>query len=292
MDVYSERRLGDRGVGRVAYGAMWLSLEPDRPDPDAAIAVLHAALDAGVRLIDTADAYALDATELGHNERLVREGVRTWGGPRDAVVVATKGGHVRDSAGGWALDGSREYLLRSCARSMEALDAGTIDLYFLHRPDPARPLEESVTALADLQQRGWIRRVGLSNVDTDQLERARRIVRVDAVSNEFSPRYRASDDQIRWCERNAALFLAWRPLGGINERGAAYDAFHEIAAERGVSPQEVTAAWLARRSRCMLPLFGATRAATIRQTASATTLALSAGEVRRLDATRPTNRAS
>src|SRR5215213_6311053 len=161
------RKLGDAEVFPIGLGAMQMSID-GRPDEAQSIRTIHAALDAGVNLIDTADAYALDESEVGHNERLVAKALR---GRREEVVVATKGGHVRRGRA-WGLDGSPAHLRAACEASLRALGTDRIDLYQYHRPDPEVPFAESVGALKELQDEGKLRWIGLSNVDVAQLEEA------------------------------------------------------------------------------------------------------------------------
>ncbi|MFC7572032.1 aldo/keto reductase [Klenkia terrae] len=161
---------------------------PQRPSAEAAEAVVHAALDAGVTLIDTADAYCLDDTEVGHNERTVAAAVRSWGGTDD-VLIATKGGHTRPGGTEWGLDGSPEYLERACDASLQALGVDAIGLYQFHRPDPQTPWADSMGALKDLYDAGKVRMVGVSNADIGQIDEARAICgdAFVSVQNQFSP---------------------------------------------------------------------------------------------------------
>src|SRR6478752_6225354 len=154
----------------LGMGCMRLSTEPDR-DPDAAIAVLHAAFDAGITFFDTANAYCRDATETGHNERLLSRALATWTGDRSRIVVATKGGLTRPQ-GHWVEDGRARALVSSCEASRRALGVERIQLYQLHAPDPRTPLSTSVRALAELQRDGLIASVGLCNVNVGQIDEA------------------------------------------------------------------------------------------------------------------------
>ena len=151
---------GAPDVAVVGLGGMHLSIA-DRPDEATALRVIHATLDAGATILDTADVYCLDDADLGHNERLIAKALRTWGGRRDAVVVATKGGMTRPG-GRWERNGRPEHLRRACDRSLKALETERIDLYQLHAPDPEVPLIESVGALVELQRAGKIRWIGVS----------------------------------------------------------------------------------------------------------------------------------
>jgi aryl-alcohol dehydrogenase-like predicted oxidoreductase len=225
-----------RDFGRVALGAMPLSTS-GRPGRDDAIRALHIALDAGVRVVDTADAYCLDRADTGHNEILVAEGLAAWDGPREEVFVATKGGHVRDEDGRWLVDGRREHLLDAAERSRDRLGVETIALYQWHRPDPSVPLEESMEAIAALLAAGVVANAGVSNLDVEQLERATAIAPIVSVQNELSPYEGDSWDVVRWCEEHQVTFLAWGPLGGAGRaksvgRDAATRAFGEVADRR------------------------------------------------------------
>jgi aryl-alcohol dehydrogenase-like predicted oxidoreductase len=279
-DRMPSRRIGGYPVSAIGFGAMWLSLGDRRPDRRHAIQTVHAALDAGIRLIDTADAYCLDATELGHNERLVAEALSSWPGDSDEVLVATKGGHVRDTEGGWGLNGRPEYLRLACERSLRALGVEAIGLYQYHRPDPETPWEDTMGALAELRREGKIRLVGVSNADEGQIRTAVRICDLAAVQNEFSPGFRSSATELRLCDELGIAFLPWRPLGGIDPDGP----FAAIAGERGVSPQRVALAWELAQAEVVVPIPGATRPSTIRDSAAAADLELTAAELRRLDA--------
>src|SRR5919202_6067344 len=164
------RKLADASVFPIGLGAMPMSLR-GRPEEERSIRTIHAALDAGVNLIDTADAYALDEHDVGHNERLIAKALR---GRRDGVIVATKGGHTR-RGDAWEVDGSPAHLRAACEASLKALETDRIDLYQYHRPDPDVPYAESVGTLKELQNEGKVRWIGISNADTDQIEEARSI---------------------------------------------------------------------------------------------------------------------
>ena len=194
MTTMPTRRLGGLEVGAVGLGEMPMSLA-GRPDEPRAVRTIHAALDAGVTLIDTADAYCRDESDFGHGERLVAKALAAWSGDRDRVLVATKGGHTRPR-GDWGLDGRPEYLRQACEASLRALGVEAIGLYQFHRPDPKVPFAESVGAMAELKAAGKVRLVGLSNVSFDQIRQARQLVEVASVQNEFSPRFRRSEGEL------------------------------------------------------------------------------------------------
>jgi aryl-alcohol dehydrogenase-like predicted oxidoreductase len=284
MTTMPTRRLGGLQVSAIGLGEMPLSLA-GRPDEARSIRTVHAALDAGVTLIDTADAYCRDGSELGHGERLVATALAAWPGDRDRVLVATKGGHTRPGRE-WGLDGRPEYLRQACEASLRRLGVEVIGLYQFHRPDPKVPFAESVGALAELKAAGKVRLVGLSNVSVDQIRQAREIVEVASVQNEFSPRFRRSEGELAWCAANRIAFLPWSPLGGIGrgrDLGGRHRAFAEVAEAHGVSPQQVALAWELAKAPVVIPIPGASRPETITDSAAAAGLRLSADELARLD---------
>lgn len=279
------RRIGDVAVHPIGLGEMPLSVE-GRPDRARAIRTIHAALDAGVRLIDTADAYALGAGDFGHGEELVAEALAAWSGDADEVLVATKGGHTRPAGDAWGLDGRPEYLKAACEASLRRLGVEAIGLYQHHRPDPEVPYEETIGALRDLRDEGKIRFAGISNANVEQIDVARSIVDVAAVQNELSPAFRSSEPELRRCAELGIAFLPWSPLGGIGKAGrvAGQAAFAELAAQRDVSPQRVCLAWLLAKAPVVVPIPGSSRPETIRDSAAAAELELTPDEVARLDA--------
>ncbi len=279
-----QRRLGDLTVGAIGLGAMPMSTPP-YPDEQRSLRTIAAALDAGVTLIDTADAYCAGPEDIGHNERLVAKALRQ--ARRDDVLVATKGGHVRTSDGGWDLDGRPEHLRRACEASLRALGVAAIDLYQFHRPDPKVPWAESVGALEDLHREGKVLRVGVSNADPDQIREAASVTRLVSVQNELSPRFRSSEPEVAVCAQVGVAFLPWSPLGGMGSAaglGSQHGAFGEVARERGVSPQQVCLAWLLAKGEHVVPIPGASRPESIVDSAAAADVVLSPDEVARLDA--------
>ncbi|MFR9673638.1 aldo/keto reductase [Streptomyces sp. TR06-5] len=280
------RRIGDVEVGAIGLGAMPLSVE-GRPDEERGLATVHAALEAGVTLIDTADAYFARADGPGHNESLVAKALGSHSRGNE-VLVATKGGHTRPD-GAWGLDGSPEYLRRACEASLARLGVESIGLYQFHRPDPEVPYAESVGALSELHDEGKIRAAGISNADPDQIRLAHDILgsALVAVQNQFSPSFRSSEPELELCDRLGIAFLPWSPLGGISraaELGSAYAPFARIAETHGVSPQQVCLAWMLAKSPMVVPIPGASRPGTIRDSAAAADLRLTADEIAALDA--------
>jgi aryl-alcohol dehydrogenase-like predicted oxidoreductase len=284
MTTMPTRRLGGLQVSAIGLGEMPLSLA-GRPDEAQAVRTIHAALDAGVTLIDTADSYCRDQSDFGHGERLVAKALAAWPGDRDRVLVATKGGHTRPG-GSWELDGRPEYLRQACEASLQRLGVEAIGLYQFHRPDPRVPFVESVEAVAELKAAGKVRLVGLSNVSIDQIGQARELVEVASVQNEFSPRFRRSEGELAWCAANRIAFLPWSPLGGIGrgrDLGGRHRAFAEVAEAHGVSPQQVALAWELAKAPVVIPIPGSSRPETILDSVAATTLRLTNDELARLD---------
>jgi aryl-alcohol dehydrogenase-like predicted oxidoreductase len=284
-----QRSIGNDTVGRVSVGAiglgaMPLSTKEPRPSPADAEAVVHAALDAGVSLIDTADAYSQDEAEFGHNEELVANALRSYG--RADVLVATKGGHTR-SGRDWGLDGSPSYLRRACEASLRRLHVDAIGLYQLHRPDRDTPWEESMGALRSLVDDGLVRMVGISNANIAQIDSAREIVGTALVSvqNQFSPGYRSSAGELAHCAAVGLAWLPWSPFGGVSAAGsldAAAPAFAEVAAELGVSVYQVTLAWHLAQADVVIPIPGASRPESIIDSAAAADLKLTPEQLGRL----------
>ena len=272
------RKLADASVFPIGLGAMPMSLR-GRPDEERSVRTIHAALDAGVNLIDTADAYCIDEHEVGHNERLI---AKALAGRRDGVIVATKGGHTRPG-GAWELDGSPAHLRAACEASLRALDTDRIDLYQLHRPDPKVPYAESIGALKELQDEGKVRWVGISNASVEQIDEALGIVDVVSVQNELSLEYTSplEKGEVALCDERGIAFLPWSPLGGIGsaESAGRHDPVRAAAEAHGVSPQQVALAWLLSLSPAVIPIPGASRPETIRDSVRAAELRLDAGEL-------------
>ena len=281
-----QRQLGDAHVGAIGLGGMPMSIE-GRPEEARSLATIHAALDAGVTLIDTADAYHLEAGEVGHNEELIARGLRTWSGDASAVIVATKGGHLRPGDGSWTRNGDPAYLKQAAKESARRLGVEAIGLYQFHRPDPKVPYAESVGALADLLDAGVILRAGISNASVAQIDEANEVLggRLVSVQNQFSPAFRSSGGELDHCARLGIAFLPWSPLGGIRnagELGSRHAAFAEIANTHGVSPQQVTLAWQLSLADVVIPIPGASRPESIEDSVRAAELELSDEELARL----------
>jgi aryl-alcohol dehydrogenase-like predicted oxidoreductase len=278
------RRIGNVEVSAIGLGAMPMSVA-GRPDRERSIATIRAAVEAGVTLIDTADAYSLDEADFGHNEELIAEALRGLG---TEVVVATKGGHTRTPGGGWDTDGRPEYLKKACEASLRRLGVEAIDLYQFHRPDPRVPTAESVGALAELLDEGKIKLAGVSNFDPRQIKEAHDVLggRLAAVQNQFSPAFRSSEPELELCDQLGIAFLPWSPLGGMSAAaslGDRFGAFAEVAAAHGVSPQRVCLAWMLAKAPTVIPIPGSSRPESILDSAAAAHLELTAEELARLD---------
>lgn len=243
---------GEQGllVNRLGYGAMRLTgrgVMGDPEDREGAIAVLRGALELGINLIDTSDAYGPET-----NERLISDALSPY---PDALSIATKGGLVRDSAGGWNPDGRPEHLREACEGSLRRLGVDRIDLYQLHSPDQRVPFEDSVWTLARLREEGKVRHVGLSNVGVRELELAIDIVPIATVQNRYSLADRSSEAVVESCEREGIGFIPYFPLaaGSLAQPGG---ALWEIASRKEVSPSQIALAWLLKRSPVILPIPG------------------------------------
>ena len=281
------RRIGDVRVSAIGLGGMPMSIE-GRPDERQSIATIHAALEAGITLIDTADAYHVTAHGVGHNESLIARAVASYPGDTSDVLIATKGGHLRPGDGAWTVNGSPEYLKRACEASLQRLGVEAIGLYQFHRPDPRVPYVESVGALRDLLDEGKIRMAGISNANPDQIRVANVVLggRLASVQNQLSPAFRSSEPELELCTDLGIAFLPWSPLGGISQAadlGSRFAEFAAVARVHGVSPQQVCLAWLLAKAPVVVPIPGSTHPETIRDSAAAADLRLSAEELGRLD---------
>lgn len=288
------RTVGPFTVSAIGLGAMPMSMNGDGvlPPRDEAIATVHAALDAGVTFIDTADIYAPSWAEMGHNERIVRDALASWEGDTTGILVGTKGGITRRSAEkDFGRDGSLAYLRSAVERSRENLDVDVIDLYQYHRPDRWMVYGEIMANLKTLQEEGLIRAIGISNASIEEIDIARQVLgegNLASVQNEFSPRHPGSYGELRYCDEHDIAFLPWSPLGGTGgggrNVGERFTTFREIGEDHAVSPQQVVLAWELSLSPRVVPIPGARRAASITDSAQAAELALSADELARCSA--------
>ena len=269
---------GDLPVNRLGFGAMRLTGEgiwgwpPDRAN---ALKVLRRAVELGVNLIDTADAYGPEVDEL-----LIAEALYPY--PKD-LVIATKGGNTRPGPGQWVPDGRPEYLKQCVDKSLKRLRLERIDLYQLHRIDPKVPMEDSLGALKEMQDAGKIRHVGLSEVSPDEIKRARKVVPIVSVQNQYNIGNRKWEDTLTYCEKEGLGFMPWSPIGG--GRGLkAGDALEAAAKSHGVTVVQLALAWLLHRSSIMLPIPGTSSVAHLEENVAAEKLKLTPEEWKAIDA--------
>ena len=277
-----QRTIGTRSVSAIGLGGMPMSIE-GRPDEARSIATIHAALDAGITLIDTADAYHSPADEVGHNEKLIARALRSYGADTSGVLVATKGGHLRPADGSWTVNGRPEYLKEAAKASARRLGVDAIGLYQFHRPDPNVPYADSIGAIRDLLDDGVIEMAGISNANIAQIDQANEILggRLVSVQNQFSPAFRSSLGELEHCATLGIAFLPWSPLGGIARAAAVgerHGAFQRVADVVRVSPQQVALAWELALAPVVIPIPGASRPESIRDSVQAVELELTPSE--------------
>ena len=290
------REIGNDTVGRTLVGAIGLGLmtfDQTGTQPREQLAdTVRAAVDAGVTLFDTADAYGpgdeLGAGAQGANETLVASLLDELG-LRDQVLLATKGGHVRTDGGGWDVDSSPAHLTQAVDDSLRRLGVDEIALWQHHRPDPKVDYDDVIATLLEIHKSGKVRMIGLSNADPDQIRRAHAVLgdALVSVQNQFSPAYRSSRPEIDVCAELGLAFLPWSPLGGLGdakELATKHPAFAEVADEIGVSAQQVALAWELAVSPVVIPIPGAKRATSITDSAAAADLALTGDQFARLEA--------
>jgi aryl-alcohol dehydrogenase-like predicted oxidoreductase len=267
---------GDLEVGRLGFGAMRITgsgIWGEPQDASAARALLRHVVESGVNLIDTADSYGPAVSE-----NLIAEALHPY--PED-LVIATKGGFERPGPDRWEAACRPERLKRCCEDSLRRMKLERIDLYQLHTVDPKVPIEDSVGALAELQEEGKIRHIGVSNVSGEQLERARSIAEVVSVQNRYNLADREAEEVLEACERDGLGFLPWYPLavGSLARPGGRVD---EIAEAHDATPGQVALAWLLHRSLVMLPIPGTSSIAHFDENLEARQLQLSEDEMRTL----------
>ena len=271
--------LGDLTVNRMGFGAMRLTgqgIWGEPADREAAKAVLRRAVELGVNLIDTANSYGPEVSE-----ELIADALHPY---PDDLVVATKGGLTRPGPGDWQRDGRPESLRDALEGSLRRLQLERIDLYQLHAVDPQVPLEDSVGTLAELQQEGKVRHIGVSNMDARQLAAARELVPVVSVQNRYNLADRHSEGVLEACERDGIAFLPWFPLA-LGELARSQGHLAQLARSRGATAAQVALAWLLRRSPVMTPIPGTSSAAHLEENVGAAGLELSDAEFAELSRT-------
>jgi len=284
------RSLGNSQVGAIGLGLMTFDQSGTQPRQQL-VDTVRAALDAGVTLFDTADAYGpgdeLGAEAQGENERLIAS-ILDELGVRDRVLLASKGGHVRTEGGGWDTDSSADHLRQAVDASLGRLGVDQIALWQHHRPDPDVPYDEVIGTLKEIADSGKIAMVGLSNADPDQIRAAHTVLgdALVSVQNQFSPAFRSSRPEIDVCEELGLAFLPWSPLGGLSgakDLADTFPALAEVAQAHGVSAQQVALAWELAQSPVVIPIPGAKRPQSITDSAASADLELSQDELARLD---------
>lgn len=288
-----QHKLGNRQVSAIGIGLMnvsWIwsngaALDPKRRYEEA-IPAIHAGLDAGITLLDTADIYAPTWDAFGHNEVFAAEALRTWSGTAEQkakVVIATKAGITRKPGEVWGRNASLDYLLRAAEASAGRLGVDKIDLWQHHRLDPDIVFETQFANVLALKERGIVDQIGVSNYDANQLEIAVKMGGtpeeggIVSVQNEFSPRYRYDLDVLEVCEKYGITFLPWSPLGGVRTKSeiAKSSVFEELAPKYSATPYALALAWEMRYSSAVLPIPGATRSESILDCVSAAEIELS-----------------
>ena len=268
---------GDLPVNRLGFGAMRLTGEGIwgwPADRGNALKVLKRAVELDVNLIDTADAYGPETSEL-----LIAEALYPY--PKD-LVIATKGGQRRPGPGQWVPDGRPEYLSQCVDKSLKRLRLERIDLYQLHRIDSKVPMEDSLGALKNAQDAGKIRHVGLSEVSPEEIERARKVLPIVTVQNQYNIDNRKWENALTYCEKEGIGFMPWGPIGG--NRGLHDNALEAAAKDYHASMVQLALAWLLHRSRVMLPIPGTSSLAHLEENMAAAKLKLSADDWKRIDA--------
>ena len=268
---------GDLPVNRLGFGAMRLTGEGIwgwPADRGNALKVLRRAFQLGVNLIDTADAYGPETSEL-----LIAEALHPY--PKD-LVIATKGGLTRPGPGQWMPNGRPEYLTQCVEKSLKRLRLERIDLYQLHRIDPKVPMEESLGALKKMQEAGKIRHVGLSEVSPEEIERARKVLPIASAQNQYNIDKRRWEKTLTYCEKEGLGFMPWSPIGG--NRGLKDNALEAAAGGYPASVIQLALAWLLHRSPVMLPIPGTSSVAHLEENVAAAKLKLTAEDWKRVDA--------
>jgi aryl-alcohol dehydrogenase-like predicted oxidoreductase len=263
---------GDLSVRRLGFGAMRITgsgIWGEPPDHDGAIAVLRRAVELGVNLIDTADSYGPLVSE-----RLIAEALYPY---PDDLVIATKGGLLRDGPGRWRPDGRPAHLRDACHGSLQRLRLEQIPLYQLHRPDPAVPLEDSVGTLKALKDEGKIRHIGLSNITEAELDRAMKVTPIVSVQNRYSSVDRTSDSVLDRCESESLAFLPWAPVEA--GRIGSDEAISRVAKAHDATPHQVAIAWLLARSPVIIPIPGTSAVSHLEDNMQALSLHLTPEEV-------------
>ncbi len=271
-------------IPSIGFGGMPLSIQ-GRPPEEVGRRVLHAAIDAGMTLIDTADVYCLDDNDIGQNERLIASVVNERP-DRDRIRVATKAG-LRRPRGSWTNDGSPKHIREACEGSLRALGTEQIWLYQFHAPDPRVPFEKSVETFAALQREGKCKHVGLSNVSVAEIDRAGGIVAVQSVQNRLNPYFHESIPVAEECARRGITFLAYSPVGGgrLARKLPQFELLQQIAAAHGCSVHAAVLAWVRSKGSTVVPIPAARRVEHAVDSAKSIDVSLAPDEIEQIDAT-------
>ncbi|MEB3827716.1 aldo/keto reductase [Phormidium sp. CCY1219] len=282
------KKLGNTDVtlSAIGLGGMPMSLS-SRPPESQAIAVIHRALDLGVRHIDTADSYCKDESDKHHNERLIAKALQQYSGDTSQVIVATKGGLMRPN-GNWVRNGNPDHLRQTIQESFQALGGEkSIDLWQYHAADPNYAIEDSLAPAKEALEAGKIRYIGLSNFSVEQIQTARKFVEIVSVQNQYNPWHRLpeSNGVLEYCEKEGLTFFPWSPLGGSSRVSKLSDIriLQQLSQEKGFSVYCIVLAWLRAKSPCILPIPGASKISSIEDSVRAVELQLSPDDVRRIE---------
>lgn len=282
------KQLGNTNVtiSAIGLGGMPLSLS-SRPLEPQAIEVIHRALDLGVTLIDTADSYCKDESDKHHNERLICKALQQYHGDVSHLIVATKGGLMRPN-GDWTRNGNPDHLRKTIRISFESLGGEKpIDIWQYHAPDLNYTIEESLTPAKEAVEAGLIRFVGVSNFSVEQIKRARDVVDIVSVQNQYNPWHRQPefDGVLKYCENQSLMFLPWSPLGGSRRASSLQDipVLSQMAKEKGVSVYSIVLTWLRAKSPCIVPIPGASKTASIEDSVRSIEVKLSDEELEQID---------
>lgn len=273
-------------ISAIGLGGMPMSLS-SRPPEAQSIEVIHRALDLGVTLIDTADSYCKDESDKHHNERLIAKALTQYQGDRTKIVIATKGGLMRPN-GDWTRNGNPEHLRETIRTSFEALGGNKpIDIWQYHAPDPNYSIEESLKPAKEAVESGLIRFVGVSNFSVEQIKRARDVVDIVSVQNQYNPWHRQpeKDGVLEYCQQENLTFLPWSPLGGSRRVISLGDisAIASLAKTKGVSVYVIVLAWVRAKSPCIVPIPGASKVSSIEDSVKSVEVKLSKEEVQQID---------
>jgi pyridoxine 4-dehydrogenase len=261
---------GDLTVNRLGFGAMRITgdgIWGEPADRDEAKAVLRRAIELGVNFIDTADSYGPNVSE-----ELISETLYPY---PDDLVIATKGGLERPGPGQWPANGRPAHLIEACDASLRRLKLEQIPLYQLHRPDPAVPAEDSISALVTLKEQGKIRHIGLFNVTEDQVRRAQRLTPIVSIQNRYNVEDRRSESLVDLCEQEQMVFVPWAPIQNLDSNRIV----RGIAQRYDVPPRQIVLAWPLARSPSILPIPGTGSVSHLDDNVAAAAIKLTTAEV-------------